>query len=261
MGKVKFRNGIRHTLSTKMGARDLRQNGWTHREIVNKLRISLGSAVLWTKGIILTDKQKRAIQERIFKPTFTKERREKLRRLAKINLARFWKHPYSKQELLDKIRDFYTEHGRIPLKREFNMYEEYKLRFGSWNNAIQIAGFDPNPVVYSKKFVAKDGHMCDSFVEKIIDDWLLRNRIVHERNFPYAGTKMTADFTVGKLRIEYFGLAGENEAYDKTIHRKRDFCVREGLKLFEIYPRDLFSDSESYKRCLGNILKEVRGSV
>jgi len=244
-----------------MKARELRQNGWTHREIAGKLRISLGSAVLWTKEITLTDKQKRAIQERIFKPTFTKERREKLRRLAKINFARFWKQPYSKQELLNKIRDFYTEYGRIPLKREFNMYEEYRLRFGSWNNAIQIAGFDPNPVVYSKKFVARDGHVCDSFVEKIIDDWLSQNGVIHECNSSYTGTKMTADFAVGKVRIEYFGLAGENKVYDETIHRKRDFCAREGLKLFEIYPRDLFSDSESYKRCLGNILKEVRGTI
>jgi hypothetical protein len=52
------------------------------------------------------------------------------------------------------------------------MYREYQQRFGSWNNAIRLAGFEPNSVIFSKKFLAKDGHVCDSYAEKIIDDWL-----------------------------------------------------------------------------------------
>lgn len=158
--------------------------------------------------------QKKAIQERRYKPTFTLERRKKLSKLARRNFSKFWGKPYSKEELLDKIRKFYFKHERIPLKREFNMYREYQQHFGSWNNAIKLAGFEPNPVVFSKKFIAKDGHVCDSFAEKIIDDWLSYYCIKHKKNFPYKNTKMTADFKVGNFLIEYFGLAGEMKSYD-----------------------------------------------
>ena len=167
-------NGRRYSSKIKEKAKFLRRNGFTHREIAQKLGTSWGIVWLWTKGIFLTYKQKKAIQDRRYKPTFTKKRREKLSQLAKINLSRYWKKPYSKKELIGKIRQFYLKNRRIPLKREFNMYEEYKQRFGSWNNAIKLAGFEPNQVIFSKKFIAKDGHVCDSFAEKIIDDWLNR---------------------------------------------------------------------------------------
>ncbi|GAI04393.1 unnamed protein product, partial [marine sediment metagenome] len=97
--------------------------------------------------------------------------------MARINLSRYWKKPYSKKHLITKIRKFYFKNGRIPLKREFNMYREYQQRFGSWNNAIKLAGFKPNQVIFSKKFIAKDGHICDSYAEQIIDDWLFKYKI------------------------------------------------------------------------------------
>ena len=233
-------NGRRYPQKIKLEARILRKKGWTHREIVKELGISLGSASLWTKGIILTPKQKKAIEERRNKHIWTKEERAKRGQLVRVNLSHYWKKPYSKKELLDKIRKFYFKNGRIPLKREFNMYREYQQRFGSWNNAIRLADFEPNSVIFSKKFPAKDSHLCDSYAEKIIDDWLFKYRIKHERNIPYGNTKMTADFSMGNIRIEYFGLAGENELYDRIIKKKRKLCQKARLKLIEIYPSDLF---------------------
>jgi len=121
------------------------------------------------------------------------------------------------------------------------MYREYQQRFGSWNNAIRLAGFEPSSVIFLKKFIAKDGHICDSCAGKTIDDWLDKYKTKHERNFPYSNQKMTADFTIGNVRIEYFGLRGPNKVYDQIIQIKRNICQRDGLKLLEIYPSDLFS--------------------
>ena len=81
----------------------------------------------------------------------------------------------SKEELYKQIKEFYKKNKRIPLKREFPHYDAIRARFGTWNKAIEAAGFEPNPVMFSKKFIAKDGHICDSFSEKIIDDWLYSN--------------------------------------------------------------------------------------
>jgi len=250
-------NGRRYTEIVRDKARALRKNGLTHREIAEELGVSVGIVFLWTKGIVLSMEQKKAIQERRYKPTFTKERRRKLSQLAKIHLSRYWKKPFSKEKLLDKIRQFYLKHGRIPLKREFNLYETYQRNFGSWNNAIKLAGFEPNQVIFSKKFIAEDGHICDSFAEKIIDDWLNKNNINHVKNIFYSDKKMTADFAVGNVRIEYFGLQGLNRVYNKSIKRKQKLCERANLKLIAIYPHELFS--KNFKSCLGNILKAIKG--
>lgn len=237
----------------------LRKQGWTHREIVRKLGVSLGMVWPWTKEIILTSEQKKAIEERKNKYVWTVERRAARARLARKNLALYWKKPYSKRELINKIRRFYLRNGRIPLKREFNMYREYQQRFGGWNKAIQLAGFTANPVIFSMKYIARDGHTCDSYAEKIIDDWLFEHQISHIKNYLYEGTKMTADFAIGDIRLEYFGLAGESKLYDRTIQNKREFCKKENLRLIEVYPSDLFSNRLSKTISLGK-LKSVISS-
>ena len=121
------------------------------------------------------------------------------------------------------------------------MYHEYKRIFGSWNKAIRLAGFKSNPVLFAYKFKAKDGHFCDSFTEKIIDDWLYDQKIAHKRNFKYGSTKMTGDFFILPNKIiEFFGLAGVQNIYDKHIEAKRKFCKKASMDLIEIYPNDIF---------------------
>jgi hypothetical protein len=76
--------------------------------------------------------------------------------------------------VLERIHSFYFEHGRIPLKKELHsMYSLTRRAYGSWNKAIQIAGYEPNPVLFAHKNVALDGHICDSFSEMIIDNFSL----------------------------------------------------------------------------------------
>lgn len=233
-------NGRRHPIKVKKTAKLMRKSGLTHREISKKMGISLGSAFLWTKGIILTDDQKMAVMKRKHKVVFTPERRQKLRQAAKVNLSKFWKKPYSKKELLSKIQRFYLDKGRIPLKEELGSYWACQKRFGSWNNAVKAAGFEPNPVIFSKKSVAKDGHNCDSFAEKIIDDWLCDKKIAHNRNFKYRKTKFTADFFIApNIIVEFFGLAGTQKLYDEVIKIKRKLSKNLSLKLIEIYPKDI----------------------
>lgn len=236
--KREFRNGIRHSASVHREARRLRKMGFTHREIVKELGISLGSAGLWTRGIVLTETQKRNIQRRRHQHKLTEKEKEILRnRLRSYRL----KAAYKDADLITKIQEFYKKNSRIPLKREFNSLRVFRSHFGSWNNAIRAAGFEPNPVLFSKKFTARDGHKCDSFAEKIIDDWLYAHRIKHERNTPYQGTKMTADFSLSpRTLVEFFGLAGVQKKYDKLIGRKREICREQDVCLIEIYPKDLF---------------------
>jgi len=142
-------NGKRYPFSLKQLVRRLRQGGKTHREISKICSVSLGSTHLWTTGITITKEQKEAIERRRNKPLMTPARKEKLQKNA----------------------------GRY-LKREFNMYREYKNMF--------------------------------------------------------------ADFLVGNMRIEYFGLAGVNSEYDQNIKKKRLESKKNNYRLLEIYPSVIF---------------------
>ena len=143
---AKGRNGIRYPEVFREKARQLRATGKTHREIAKELVLSL--------------QQQREIQERRHLHQWTIEEKNN----AGHRLKKLWLPiKYTRKDLLRRITDFYSQNGRIPLKREFNSFEVFKNEFGSWNNAIIAAGFDPNPILFAKKFIAGDGHRCDSF--------------------------------------------------------------------------------------------------
>ncbi len=147
-----------------------------------------------------------------------------------------------RKNILKRIRLFYRKQKRIPVKREmYGPYKEARRIFGSWNDAITAAGFKPNPVLFAEKHIANDGHLCDSFAEKIIDDWLVSKGLRHKRSVPYPEEKrLTADFVVGRRWIEFFGLAGELRAYDALVKKKRRLARKYHLPLIALYPKDLF---------------------
>src|SRR3989344_3586560 len=147
-----------------------------------------------------------------------------------------------KDNIIRRLNQFFKNNGRIPVKKEmYGIYKTARLAFGTWNNAIKAAGYESNPVLFAKHFIAKDGHPCDSFSEKIIDDWLYNKNIEHQRKFPYGLNKMTADFKIEpNIVIEFFGLAGVQKRYDELVRIKKTECKKLNLKLIEIYPGDLY---------------------
>lgn len=149
---------------------------------------------------------------------------------------------YDKESIIKIIQDFVYKNSRIPIKREmWGMYKMARRHFGTWNNAIEAAGFEPNPVMFAKHQIAEDGHICDSLAEKMIDDYLCKKGVVHDRNIPYPVGTYTADFKVGDMIIEYFGLAGEHIRYDELRGIKKQIAKKYQMKLVEIYPNDLYS--------------------
>lgn len=148
-----------------------------------------------------------------------------------------------REEISSWINHFYHETGRIPLKRECPHEKAARKVFGSWNKAIIAAGLTPNPVMFSKKFIANDGHKCDSLAEKIIDDWFNARKIPHQIHVRYERTKFTTDFLVGETYVEFFGLEGQLKRYDKLIERKLQLIKDRHLKFVSVHPSDLFPKS------------------
>ncbi|TSC85403.1 MAG: hypothetical protein G01um101416_871 [Microgenomates group bacterium Gr01-1014_16] len=146
-----------------------------------------------------------------------------------------------REVLLGKINDFFSREGRVPFKNEIGYYHAVRSRFGTWNEAIIAAGFEPNPVMFANRHIAKDGHQCDSLAEKIIDDWMFARKIEHRRRVYYpCNHGLSADFMIGDYWIEFFGLFGEHKRYDQLRKLKLRIAKTYKLKLLEIYPHDLF---------------------
>lgn len=100
---------------------------------------------------------------------------------------------------------------------------------------------------------AKDGHICNSVSELIIDNWLFKNNISHQKETPYPKGKFIADWSLSNNTfIEYFGLANDSRRYDEEIKKKQEVCKKFGLALIEIYSRNLFPKNE---------LKEIFNSL
>ena len=146
------------------------------------------------------------------------------------------------KEVLSKIRKFYNLNKRIPVKKEmYDAYKKSRRAFGAWNKAVKAAGYEPNPVMFAKRYVARDGHQCDSFAEKIIDEWLYSKNIPHERSVPYPEEhRLTCDFVINKIFVEFFGLEGAVRNYDRLVALKRELSKKHKLKLIEIKPIHLF---------------------
>lgn len=150
---------------------------------------------------------------------------------------------YPADKIIEEIKQFYNTNKRVPFKFEYLHARAARSRFGTWNNAIKTAGLKPNPVRFANKFIAKDGHKCDSLSEKIIDDWLFGKKVIHQRNVQYLNTLFTADFKVKDIYIEFFGLHNQLKKYDQLMKTKLKIIKDNHLKLISIYSKDIFPKS------------------
>jgi len=229
--------------SLRKKIRQLRHSGKTHREISGLFKVGLGTAFKYSRGIKLTKAQHYLVKKRVYDKVLKNLPREK--RVWSKRKGNFLggTPKYSREKLLEYLKEFNKKNGRIPVKREFMAkYRAFLRVFGTWNKAIEAAGLSPNPVLFAKKYTANDGHRCDSLAEKIIDDWFFARKIKHKINFPYPNSKYTADFKVGDILIEFFGLHGELKSYDQLMEKKLNLVKEYNLKLISIYPKDIFPE-------------------
>ena len=154
------------------------------------------------------------------------------------------------EQLLRIIEETAQKLKRIPVRRELErIIKPCIKKFGSWNNAISAAGFTPNRSydnrMYKRiKATALDGHLCDSISELLIDNWLYKNGILHERNVQYPKTHHKADWKISakdkEIFVEYFGLVNDSPRYDRSTKEKGMLCRKSNISLIGIYPKDIY---------------------
>ena len=170
----------------------------------------------------------------------------------------FSRKKYTLSELIEKLKHVNSVLGRVPAKREVKGLADACINaFGAWNKAILAAGLSPNRSHNQRMYKrvntkAKDGHLCDSISEAIIDNWLTDSDIGHTRDVLYPTTHHRADWSIGGTFVEYFGLAHDSPRYDRAVSRKRALCYQHHIRLIEIYPEDIYPNI-----ILGNKLKTL----
>ena len=116
----------------------------------------------------------------------------------------------------------------------------------------------------------KDGHYVKSKMEKAVDDFLSTHGIPHEVYPTIPHSHYTADFKVGDVYIEVWGLKGRKD-YDEAMKKKiehyrmhsiRMISIERGqniaAKLGELIPRQRRVDLDIYKKASEDkLVKEI----
>ena len=172
---------------------------------------------------------------------------------------------YEKDFLVKEIERYIEEYNHIPSTNEFRYSDKfpgikaYKRIFGSFNNALVELGYTPICVAkknkYSSNTVAKDGHICDSSEESMVDDFLFENKIDHSIQPLYPRHDILnpkgyirADFYLIKesVFVEYAGLINRS-FYAAKLEKKQEIATLVGINLLIIYPSDLSNFKKAFK--------------
>ncbi|GEM_PF-599254 len=182
---------------------------------------------------------------------------------------RFGELPYTKDDVINTIINIAKNTAHTPQKRDCKskLFHTAVKFFGTWNKAMEACGLKPNHSKYQKiRLKSLDGHMSDSISEKIIDDWLFKNNVKHEKSKRYPNSRMDCDFYFVDydLWVEYFGLSGGDfQEYEETIKIKKEMVKNNNLKFVALVPDDLYGDKKvSYSDKLNKIFgKYINGQV
>ena len=237
-----------HTCSAKHSNANRVFSEERRKEISEKTRSSIGKYLKTQNKIMLEKNEERTcpICNKKFKPP--KQRSLCCSRRCR-QIYQFGSSPYTKEEVINRIYEVSQKLKRTPQRREceHKLWHSANKFFGSWNKLMEHCGLKPNSSKYQKiRLKCQDGHMADSISEKIIDEWLFVNKINHERNKKYHNVNFNCDFYLPDYNIwlEYFGLMGQVEEYDKGIELKRQIVKDNNLNFIEIVPNDLYPENK-----------------
>lgn len=167
----------------------------------------------------------------------------KLRKYKNLHLTQNW----SKEAILSAIKDFYAENNRIPRMREFTDIIKYpsfttvKKYFGSWNKAVEAAGFIANiQNGFGYNTYGKDGELYDSFLEAYFVDNYLYEKYIYEYYKPYPNGWFS-DFYLPEQDL-YIEIDGGCRPH--RIKEKINFCNSNKLNLLVLTTQDIFKDEK-----------------
>ena len=165
---------------------------------------------------------------------------------------------FTKEQLLEDIKNVYKKLGRTPLLIELRMYglpsERTLLRYfpQGYKKLCKELGWKINFSNFGREVIyfSKNGDSCLSIGEMIITDFFIDNNIQYEKDekqykeiFGYEefGQKRI-DWLIKKedkgFVVEYFGLIGFPQ-YEQKVLEKLNLCKKYNIPLIELYPKNI----------------------
>ncbi len=101
------------------------------------------------------------------------------------------------------------------------------------------------------------GEVVRSYSEKVIADWLFRRGIRYVYEYPAFDRRGSVisrpDFYLPDygVHVEYWGLAGTERKYDKTMMWKASQYRRNGVRVVSLYPDELTDLDAAFRSKLG----------
>jgi hypothetical protein len=156
------------------------------------------------------------------------------------------RNTYSREQLIIMLKNFYKLTGKIPDVEDMKRpnHRVFQNEFGSWQNALNQAGFKS----CKGKYISKDGHICDSKSEVMIDNLMYKMSIPHTKseNYPVDNEynkngKKKCDWKVGDTYVEFLGYINHRNPivqrkYEKKTNEKFDMCMKNGWNFMFISP-------------------------
>lgn len=179
---------------------------------------------------------------------------------------------YTDDELKEHFLRFVDENGRTPVIKDFlntngkyPSFDTYQTRYGSWNKAFEMFGFESNDS--NRQYVFEDGEICKSSYEHDVSKWLRDNKISYKRNVKYRELfkdyvgKKDCDYVIkhGKtvFLIEVAGFMKYNSAPTSSVEidYTRRFIEKEDM-VYECIEKDNSGYSYEFYNIFGDEFKE-----
>ena len=165
--------------------------------------------------------------------------------------SNYWK---DWENIKKEVLILYKELNNYPKQIDF---KRYKLT--SLDNAIRLYHGGHKEVAKKLQLevrqwiIAKDGHSCNSYFEKMLDDALFELKVIHDREVVFKlERKLKIDFKIGNKYIEVLmfniNTAPKTEMekqYKSNYLEKRKLFIELGLDVFEWYP-EYFYQFQNY---------------
>lgn len=114
---------------------------------------------------------------------------------------------YDDEFLISELQRFYIENTKVPTMKDFQLNKDfpsectYKLHFGTWNNALRLAGLIPNQI-HNKLIGNECCEICKSNNTPI---WYYKNnkricqKCYTDRNYFYGVLNVTSSTAIGVI--------------------------------------------------------------
>lgn len=115
---------------------------------------------------------------------------------------------YTDEELLDYLKKFYEENGRVPktkdmlIKNGYPSVKVYQYRFGSWNNALKLADLPLNRWHYDEN----DNRLCCRCTTKI---WF-KNNPLKLQMYKHKSDSKHRGYGVAPINEGFYGANGHH---------------------------------------------------